>query len=202
MARAKASRCNFPTFSSVLSCVESATGLTDLEMAVARYQRRIYTFAHYFLGNWQEAEDVTQEVLLRLWRRGGAIEAAGLLPWLLRVTRNACYDLLRRRRPGFALSSPEADSAAQRVPDGTPGPEAAAAATEARDRVRGALRRLPEPYRSAVILREVQGLSYQEIGEALDIPLNTVRVHIHRGRQKLRDLLREETATCRMARMS
>jgi RNA polymerase sigma-70 factor, ECF subfamily len=179
--------------------VESAP---DLDAAVARYQRRVYTFAHYFLGNWQEAEDVTQEVLLRLWRRGGAVEPAALLPWLLRVTRNACYDLLRRRRPGLALSSPAAEAAAQRVPDGEPGPEEGAVAMEAQRRVRDALRRLPEPYRGAVILREVQGLSYQEISEALDIPLNTVRVHIHRGRQKLRELLREEIAPCRIARTS
>jgi RNA polymerase sigma factor (sigma-70 family) len=179
--------------------VESAI---DLDAAVARYQRRVYTFAHYFLGDWQEAEDVTQEVLLRLWRRGGAVEPAALLPWLLRVTRNACYDLLRRRRPGFAVSSPAAETAAREVPDGEPGPEAEAVATETQRWVRDALRRLPEPYRSAVILREVQGLSYQEISEALDVPLNTVRVHIHRGRQKLRDLLREEIAPCRVSRTS
>ncbi len=180
--------------------MESATELTDLEIAVDRHQRRVYTFAHYFLGNRHEAEDVTQEVLVRLWRRGGAVEPAALLPWLLRVTRNACYDLLRRRRPGLAQSSPAAEAAAERVPDGAPGPEAAMVATEAQRRVREALRRLPEPYRSAVILREVQGLAYQEISEALDVPLNTVRVHIHRGRQKLRDLLREEMAPCRVAR--
>jgi RNA polymerase sigma factor (sigma-70 family) len=174
----------------------------DLDEAVGRYQRRIFSFAHYFLGNPQEAEEVTQEVLLRLWRRGAAVEAVAMLPWLLRVTRNACYDLLRRRRLGSTLSSPAAELAAQRVPDEAPGPEAAVVAGEVQRRVREALRQLPEPYRSAVILREVQGLAYQEISAALDIPLNTVRVHIHRGRQKLRDLLREEIAPCRAAQTS
>lgn len=190
-------RCNFRRRGFVLSRVESAG---DLDLAVYRHQRRIYSFAHYFLGDRQEAEDVTQEVLVRLWRSGGVVEPAALLPWLLRVTRNACYDLLRRRRPRAVLSSPAAEAAAERVPDGRPGPEAAAAASEMQRRVREALRRLPEPYRSALILREVQGLAYQEISQALDVPLNTVRVHIHRGRQRLRDLLREETTPCGIAR--
>ena len=174
--------------------MESAS---DLDATVNRYQRRGYTFAHYFLGNFQEAEDVTQEVLLRLWQRGGGVEAEALLPWLLRVTRNACYDLLRRRKAGFGLPS-SLEGVAERIATDEPGPEAAAAATEVQVRVREALRQLPEPYRSAVILREIQGLAYQEISDALELPINPVRVHIHRGRQKLRELLREE-APCRVS---
>src|SRR4051812_50216482 len=83
--------------------------LTAFEDTAQRYQRRVYSFARYLLSNREEAEDVTQEVLLRLWRHQDGVEEERLGAWLLRVTRNACYDLLRRRRsdatqPGMAAS--------------------------------------------------------------------------------------------------
>ena len=81
----------------------------DFEEAARRHQRRVYTFAHYFLGNREEAEDVTQEVLLRLWRHADHLEEDGVERWLLTVTRNACYDQLRRRRlPAHTATSLEA----------------------------------------------------------------------------------------------
>ncbi|HVT18933.1 MAG TPA: sigma-70 family RNA polymerase sigma factor [Thermoanaerobaculia bacterium] len=74
----------------------------DFEAAVRRHQRRVYTFARYLLASREEAEDVTQEVLLRLWRHGESLDPEMLTGWLLRVTRNACFDLLRRRRSAGA----------------------------------------------------------------------------------------------------
>lgn len=167
----------------------------DFEAAVRRHQRGVYTFARYFLASREEAEDVTQEVLLRLWRHGESLDPEMLTGWLLRVTRNACLDLLRRRRSAgagmVAIVAIGPDKSAAR-PSGEPDPEQAARGSELQRRVQEALRRLDEPYRSALILREVQGLPYQRISEVLGTPLNTVRVLIHRGRQKLRDQLREE----------
>src|SRR5579859_3155215 len=78
----------------------------DFEEAARRHQRRVYTFARYFLGNREEAEDITQEVLLRLWRNCDHLEEEMVEAWLLKVTRNACFDLLRRRRlPAHSASS-------------------------------------------------------------------------------------------------
>ena len=68
------------------------------ESAVSRHSRRVFTFASYLLGDPAEAEDITQEVLIKLWRRGGEIDPDRLGAWLLAVTRNACTDVLRRRR--------------------------------------------------------------------------------------------------------
>src|SRR5258705_114139 len=73
--------------------------LTAFDDTAHRYRGRVYSFARYLLSNREEAEDVTQEVLLRLWRHQDGLEEERLGSWLLRVTRNACYDLLRRRRP-------------------------------------------------------------------------------------------------------
>jgi RNA polymerase sigma factor (sigma-70 family) len=162
----------------------------EFEEAARRHQGRVYTFARYFLGNREEAEDVTQEVLLRLWRHGLELEDEAVRPWLLRVTRNACYDQLRRRR--LPLNSP---AGLEALPAETAGaeadPESRAASAALSRRLRAELDRLEEPYKSVLILREIQELQYQEISDALEIPLNTVRVYIHRGRRRLREQLKE-----------
>ena len=167
--------------------------LTAFEDTAQRYRSRVYSFARYLLSNREEAEDVTQEVLLRLWRHQQGGEEERLGAWLLRVTRNACYDLLRKRRSDgtLAASSSLDDDEAREIASAEPDPQALAEGADFRRRLMAALSDLGEPYKSIVILREVQGLPHREIGEALGIPEVTVRVHLHRGRRKLRERLRE-----------
>jgi RNA polymerase sigma-70 factor (ECF subfamily) len=168
--------------------------LTAFEDTAQRYQRRVYSFARYLLSNREEAEDVTQEVLLRLWRHRDGVDEERLGSWLLRVTRNACYDLLRKRRSEAAaglLGASLDDGETAEVASAEPDPRANAEAADFRRRLLAALEELGEPYKSVVILREVQGLPHREIGEALGIPEVTVRVHLHRGRLKLRERLKE-----------
>lgn len=165
--------------------------LTGFESTVERHHRRIYSFAYYLLSSREEAEDVTQEVLLRLFRHRRRLDPEGLGTWLLRVTRNACYDLLRQRRSRREQTLP--DDAAAEIPDyASATPEVRSEAAAFRRRLREELANLPEPHRSVVILREIQGLSYQEVADALEMPLNTVKVNLHRGRRRLRERLREE----------
>lgn len=162
---------------------------STFEATVERYQRKVYSFAHYLLSNREEAEDITQEVLLRYWRNQPGVHDDGAGAWLLRVTRNACYDLLRRRRTAAALGLESGidDEAAHEVPSAEPDPESRVQDSDFRRRLLAALDELGEPYKSVVLLREVQGLAHREIGEALGIHETTVRVHLHRGRRKLRD---------------
>jgi RNA polymerase sigma factor (sigma-70 family) len=169
--------------------------LTAFEDTAQRHRRRVYSFARYLLSNREEAEDVTQEVLLRLWRHRNGVDEERLGAWLLRVTRNACYDLLRKRRSDSAVMAPGTsldEEEARHVASTEPGPQDAAEASDFRRRLMEALADLGEPYKSVVILREVQGLPHREIGEALGMPEVTVRVHLHRGRLKLRERLRED----------
>lgn len=165
--------------------------LTGFETTVEHHQKRIFSFAYYLLASREEAEDVTQEVLLRLFRHRRRLDPERLGAWLLKVTRNACWDLLRQRRSRGA-ELPLEDDTVELPDDGAATPQQRAETAAFRRRLREELAGLPEPYKSVVILREIQGLRYQEIAEALEMPLNTVRVNLHRGRRKLRERLREE----------
>ncbi len=167
--------------------------LEDYEQAVAQHKDMVYSFAFYYLGNRQEAEDVTQDVLLKLWEHREGLDMAQAAPWLNRVTRNASYDRLRRRgtRNRFVVDDGDGSLVSfAEAPE--PGPLGVVQTKDARGRVRAALAELPEPYRSAMILRELQELTYAEVGDALEIPVNTAKTHVHRGRRMLRDALREE----------
>jgi len=162
------------------------------EKMVAQHRDRVFTYSWYCLGDRDDAEDVTQEVLVRLWKNWDEMEEPRLVPWLIHVTRNLCIDTLRRRKTyrGLVADDPEGLAMSQ-VASPTPSPSANAESADLGARVERALRTLPEPYRTIVILREVQDFKYEEISEALAMPLNTVKVYLHRGRRKLRERLGE-----------
>ena len=162
------------------------------EKQVRWHQDRIYGFASYFLDCPEEAEDVTQDVLLRFWEHRHAVEAHRVRSWLLRVTRNACIDALRKRKTARGVMTVDADGV-RRAASRRPSPHAEAEAADFQQHLQRALQRIDEPQRSIVILREVQQLQYQEICEALELPMSTVKVYLHRARKKLRCYLSEAT---------
>lgn len=164
----------------------------DFDSAVERHQRKVHTYALYLLGSPEEAADVTQEVLIRMWRHWKRLDPERIGAWLLRVTRNASYDVLRKRRSvgRFMIEGAE-EGTLERAESQEADPERQAAGSEFRRRLRQELDRLEDPYKSVLILREIQGLKYQEISDALEIPLNSVRVILFRGRRRLREALKE-----------
>jgi RNA polymerase sigma-70 factor (ECF subfamily) len=128
---------------------------------------------------------------VRLWHKGRAVAPDALEAWLLRVTRNACYDHLRRRRGRERVVV----SALQRDPPPTashaPDPEVLAASSQLGRRLVEELGRLAEPQRSIVILREIEGLSCRDIGRVVKMSEGSVRVTLHRARRLLRERLQE-----------
>lgn len=165
---------------------------TPFEKLVKQYQDKVYTFAHYYLGHRQEAEDVTQEVLIRLWRHLDQLEASRIEPWLITVTRNACLDSIRRRQTYRTLVTTtdfESDSYAA-LPDQTPGPLADTESGDFEGALATALSQIAEPYKSILVLREIQDLKYEQISDTLSLPLNTVKCYLHRGRAMLRENLK------------
>ena len=154
---------------------------------MARHHGRfLYTVAYRLTGNDADAQDLVQEVLLRVRRGLETYRPGSLEGWLSRITTNAFLDEVRRqrRRPTVALPDDP-----DRVLGGTEDAEAALASTTLPDDVQDAIRALPEDFRVAVVLCDVVGLSYEEIAEQLGIPIGTVRSRIHRGRAALRGVL-------------
>lgn len=161
-------------------------GVPTWEEVARRYGRFLYTIAFRLTGNDDDAQDLVQEVLLRV-RRGLITYRPGSMEgWLSRITTNAFLDEARRRarRPVIALPA-DPDRV---VPSVAPADEIAAASALS-DEIQAALDELPDDYRMAVVLCDVAGLSYAQIGETLQIPVGTVRSRIHRGRTLLRDRL-------------
>ena len=157
----------------------------EFERVVMDSRDRLYGYALYLLGRRAEAEDVVQEVYMRLWQNRTTIDASRMNGWLVSVTRNVCRDQLRRRkvRSQVDIDTDVVDSAA----GAEPATDADAATSVFRDVLDAALHKLPDPQKSIVVLREIQGMSYREIGEALDLPMTSVKVYLHRGRRTLRN---------------
>lgn len=148
--------------------------------------RFVYTVAYRLTGNHDDAQDLVQEVLLRVQRGLATYQPGSLHGWLGRITTNAFLDDVRRRkrRPADPLGDD-----ADRVLPGAPAADQALAQTDLPQHIQDALRALPDDYRAAVVLCDVVGFGYQEIAETLDVPMGTVRSRIHRGRALLREAL-------------
>lgn len=157
-----------------------------------RHRDRVFTFALYYLGQREEAEDVAQEVFIRLWKYGDRVEAGKLEQWLTTVTRNACYDALRRRKVYHAhiTTADPADDAFAAIADGAASPQQQSESSDFQEKLEQALAQIDEPYRSILILREIQDYKYEQISDALKLPLNTIKAYLHRGRKMLREQLK------------
>ncbi len=152
---------------------------------------RIYTLALCLLGAREDAEDVTQEVLVRLWRHQDRIDPARTRAWVVQVTRNLVIDFSRQRRLRSAVFAEGVDAEAAAVEVSYQArPDRAAMNGELRETLEAAVARLDEPYRTILVMREIQEFSYQEIAEAMNMPLGTMKVYLHRARRRVRDFIR------------
>jgi RNA polymerase sigma-70 factor (ECF subfamily) len=166
--------------------------MRDFRESVEQHRHRVYTFSFYWLGNAEDAEDVTQEVLFRLWKNWHKVRMDSIKPWLTRVTRNACIDAIRKRRSYRAVVTDAGyEETLPVAADAQPDPCCVMEMSDLQEQLKEALGRLNNPYRTIVILREIQDMTYAEIGASLDMPVNRVKVYLHRGRRMLREQLRE-----------
>ena len=152
---------------------------------------RIYTLALYLVGRREDAEDIAQEVLVRWWRNRDRIDPVKTRAWLAQVTRNLAIDASRQRRLRAAVFVDGVDAEAAGVAIAVDAsPDRAAINGELRTALEAAIARLEEPYRSILVMREIQDCPYQEIATVLGMPLGTVKVYLHRARRRLREALR------------
>ncbi len=154
---------------------------------VARsHGRFIYTVAYRLTGNHDEAQDLVQEVLLRVRRGLASYRPGSMEAWLSRITTNAFLDEVRRKKRRPLEVVPDLP---ERVTGVDQEPLDVLDTSRLPDHIQEALKSLPIEFRSAVVLCDVVGLNYQEIAESLDVPVGTVRSRIHRGRAQLRAML-------------
>ena len=151
---------------------------------VEEYQDQAWSLARYLLKDAAEAEDVCQEAFVKLWNNQDSIDPDKVKAWLMKVTRNGCLDRLRRRKPSEELGEWHEDTIGR-------GPQQGAEHQELGQWLQRSIDRLGEPYRSLVVLRDVQQNSYEEVAEALELTLSQVKVYLHRARKQLREELAE-----------
>ncbi|WP_246456025.1 RNA polymerase sigma factor SigE [Nocardioides mesophilus] len=157
------------------------------EQIVAEHSARVYRLAYRLTGNRPDAEDLTQEVFVRVFRSLSSYSPGTFEGWLHRITTNLFLDQARRKaRIRFDALADDADS---RIPSVAPTPDRSVLDGLFDDDVEAALRDLPPDFRAAVVLCDIEGLSYEEISDVLDLKLGTVRSRIHRGRTMLRAAL-------------
>jgi RNA polymerase sigma-70 factor (ECF subfamily) len=156
------------------------------------YQSACYGLAWRLLGDADQAADATQDAFIHAYDAIAKFRGGLFRSWMLRITANASYDILRRaqRRPTTTLPDPEEGEA--ELPDmAALNPVAEAARSELYVHLEIALRRLPEDQRTAVVLCDVYGMDYNEVAATTASALGTVKSRIHRGRLRLRELLAE-----------
>ncbi|NYJ00556.1 RNA polymerase sigma-70 factor (ECF subfamily) [Nocardioides thalensis] len=159
----------------------------DWQTIVEQHSDRVYRLALRLTGNRHDAEDLTQEVFVRVFRSLHTYTPGTFEGWLHRITTNLFLDQARRKqRIRFDALS---DERAARLASTAAAPEAAYADRTFDDDVEAALAALPPDFRAAVVLCDIEGLSYEEIAEILGAKLGTVRSRIHRGRAMLRTAL-------------
>ena len=164
-----------------------SAGLPSWEQVVEEHSDRVYRLAYRLTGDRHDAEDLTQEVFVRVFRSLHTYSPGTFEGWLHRITTNLFLDQARRKqRIRFDALS---DERAARLASSSPAPEAAYADQRFDDDIERALATLPPDFRAAVVLCDVEGLSYEEIAQILDAKLGTVRSRIHRGRAMLRSAL-------------
>jgi RNA polymerase sigma-70 factor (ECF subfamily) len=158
---------------------------------VERYEDRLLTVARRLVGDAHRAEDVVQDALLKAYAKLGSFHGrSSFYTWIYRITVNAASDTRQREERRRALSLDEGP-VGRSLSGGSPGPEARAAASELRGIVRREIEKLSPKLRTILKMRELNGLSYEELASALGISKGTVESRLFRAREKLALRLRE-----------
>jgi len=159
---------------------------------VQKYQRQVYNLSYRMLNSAEDAGDMVQETFIRAF---GALASfrqdASFLTWLYKIASNLCIDHLRSRKSKGALSlDVELEEGREPAADRSCSPEDAAVRGAVSEIVQKAVMNLPERYRIVVVMRHLQGMSVEEIANQLELPSGTVKTHLFRAREMLRERLR------------
>ncbi|MBO9731101.1 MAG: RNA polymerase sigma factor [Chitinophaga sp.] len=157
---------------------------------VVPVRQKLYRFAFRLLGNEEDAQDITQDALMKVWgMQEKMAELQNMEAWCMRITRNLALDKIKSRK--YRLAD-ELDRAGELPASPQQSPHAAAEQNDVMVKVHVAINGLPEKYRTILQLRDIDGHSYQEIADILDIDMNDVKVNLHRARKTVREKLQNQ----------
>jgi RNA polymerase sigma factor (sigma-70 family) len=158
--------------------------LTRFEGEMLPLMSDAYNLARWLMQNEQDARDMVQEAYLRAFKFFSGVRGETGRAWLLRIVRNVCYDHLKKRKVHSS------DAELENIPDDS-SPENELQVKSEVQAVRSALASLPEDFRTVLVLREMEELSYREISEITQVPIGTVMSRLARGRQQLAEVLKQ-----------
>ncbi|CAL1518331.1 RNA polymerase sigma factor [Chitinophaga sp. MM2321] len=154
---------------------------------VVPVRQKLYRFAFRLLGNEEDAQDITQDVLMKVWGMQEKMrELQNMEAWCMRITRNMALDKIKSKK---YRTADELDRAGEMPALQQKSPHMVTEQNDVMHKVRGAISDLPEKYRTIIQLRDMDGFSYQEIADILDIDMNEVKVNLHRARKTVREKL-------------
>jgi len=159
---------------------------------IQQYKNKIYTYSLYMLKNRMDADDVTQEVMIRIWQNIDKFNILAAKTWIIKTTNNLCIDYLRKRSIAvnreFEIDEFFEDTYSKN--HNSENPYLITHFKMVASKVKEAIQRLPENLRSVFVLYEIEEMKYEEISKALDLPINSVKVYLLRARKKLQEELK------------
>lgn len=162
---------------------------------VELYKDKVFQLCYRMLGNRHDAEDIAQEAFIRAYININSFNLnKKFSSWIYRIATNLCIDRMRKKKPDYFLDAEvpgtEGLTMYSQVASKSPLPETELESMELQETVQAEIIKLPEKYRSVIVLKYMEELSLNEISEILDLPLGTVKTRIHRGREALRQQLK------------
>ena len=158
---------------------------------ISQLKNKIFNYASYMVNNRMDAEDITQDVFIRLWNNFDKINLTKAKSWLLKTTHNLCIDYLRKRKNLMNKSEGINENTISNGKDILSDPEINYRINMLKERINNSIKELPDNLKSVFVLYEIEGFKYREISKVLNVPLNSVKVYLLRARKKLQEDLRE-----------
>ncbi len=160
---------------------------SEFKERVLPFSQKIFRYARRLLGSEHDAEDIVQEVWVRLWNRNEQLgELKSVEAFAFRMTRNLCLDRIKLKKPQYYDDREESSYRFDETDEG-PDPEYSLELKDSVEKVNQIIGRLPEQQKSLVQMRDIEGMEYGEISEITGLEVNTIRVNISRARKKMRE---------------